>query len=191
MTGEDGKSKGFGFISFEEAEQAEAACDDLDGKEMGGKTLFVGRAQKKAERQAELKRKFEMMKMERMNRYQGVNLFVKNLDDSIDDERLREEFKDFGTISSARVMVEDGRSKGFGFVCFSSPEEATKAVTEMNGRIIVAKPLYVALAQRKEDRKAHLASQYMQRISGMRMQQMGQVRLLKQFLIIKLKTFFL
>ena len=45
----------------------------------------------------------------------------------------------------------------------------------MNGRIIVAKPLYVALAQRKEDRKAHLASQYMQRVAGMRMQQMGQV----------------
>ena len=45
----------------------------------------------------------------------------------------------------------------------------------MNGRIIVAKPLYVALAQRKEDRKAQLTSQYMQRVSGMRMQQMGQV----------------
>merc|ERR1712244_204665 len=39
---------------------------------------------------------------------------------------------------------------------------------------IVSKPLYVALAQRKEDRKAHLASQYMQRVTGMRMQQMGQ-----------------
>jgi len=171
MKSEEGKSKGFGFVSFESPEEASKACDELNGSDIEGKTVYVGRAQKKAERQAELKKKFEAIKMERMNRFQGVNLYVKNLDDTIDDERLRQEFAPFGTITSAKVMNEEGRSRGFGFVCFSSPEEATKAVTEMNGRIIVSKPLYVALAQRKEDRKAHLAQQYMQRVSGMRMQQ--------------------
>lgn len=170
MNSDDGERRGFGFVSFEDHEAAAKAVEELNNKEVDGKEIYVGRAQKKAERQAELKEKFERMKMERINRYQGVNLYVKNLDEQIDDERLRKEFSQFGTITSARVMTEGGRTKGFGFVCFSSPEEATKAVTEMNGRIVVAKPLYVALAQRKEDRKAHLAAQYMQRIAGMRMQ---------------------
>ena len=130
----------------------------MNGKEITGKVIFVGRAQKKVERQAELKRKFEQLKQERISRYQGANLYIKNLDDTIDDEKLRKEFSPFGSITSAKVMLEDGRSKGFGFVCFSSPEDATKAVTEMNGRILGSKPLYVALAQRKEERKAHLTN---------------------------------
>ncbi|KAF7997854.1 hypothetical protein HCN44_009252 [Aphidius gifuensis] len=171
---DDGKSRGFGFVAFENPESAEAAVQELNGKEISeGKFMYVGRAQKKAERQQELKRKFEQLKIERSTRYQGVNLYVKNLDDTIDDERLRKEFTPFGTITSAKVMLENGHSKGFGFVCFSAPEEATKAVTEMNCRIVGTKPLYVALAQRKDERKAHLASQYLQRMSNIRMQQMG------------------
>jgi polyadenylate-binding protein len=185
---EDGISKKFGFVSFEDHEDADKCVNELNGKEFGERKLYCGRAQKKAERQAELKNKFEKLKQERIQRYQGVNLYVKNLDDSITDDILREHFSQFGTITSAKVQMmtdsemeknkkdADGkelvsRSKGFGFVCFSSPEEATKAVTEMNGRILVAKPLYVALAQRKEDRKAHLQQQYMQRVTtGIRMQ---------------------
>jgi polyadenylate-binding protein len=135
-----------------------------------GKKLFVGRFQKKFERVSTLKKIHEEKKQERQNRYMGINLYIKNLDDTIDDERLRKEFTGFGTITSAKVMTENGRSKGFGFVCFSAPEEATKAVTDMNGRIVGSKPLYVALAQRKEDRKNHLASQYMQRLTTSRMQ---------------------
>ncbi|XP_038169804.1 polyadenylate-binding protein 4-like isoform X6 [Arvicola amphibius] len=168
MRDPSGKSKGFGFVSYEKHEDAIKAVEEMNGKEMSGKALFVGRAQKKVERQAELKRKFEQLKQERIRRYQGVNLYIKNLDDTIDDEKLRKEFSRFGSITSAKVMLEDGRSKGFGFVCFSSPEEATKAVTEMNGRIVGSKPLYVALAQRKEERRTHLTNQYMQLVAGMR-----------------------
>ncbi|CAH2301884.1 polyadenylate-binding 1-like isoform X1 [Pelobates cultripes] len=163
-----GRSRGFGFVNFGSHEEAQKAVSEMNGKELNGRILYVGRAQKRVERQSELKRKFEQIKQERINRYQGVNLYVKNLDDGIDDERLRKEFSPYGLITSAKVMTEGGHSKGFGFVCFSSPEEATKAVTEMNGRIVSTKPLYVALAQRKEERKAILTNQYMQRLATMR-----------------------
>ncbi|XP_050079807.1 uncharacterized protein LOC126567631 [Anopheles maculipalpis] len=93
-------------------------------------------------------------KDERLTRYHGVNLYVNNLHDMITDEVLRKEFAPYGTITSAKVMMDEGRSKGFGFVRFSAPDEATKAIKEMNGHIVGSKPLYVALAQRKEERKS-------------------------------------
>ncbi|XP_020485157.1 polyadenylate-binding protein 1-like isoform X1 [Labrus bergylta] len=168
MRDERGRSRGFGFVNYANHEDAQKAVDEMNGKEINGKTIFAGRAQKRLERQGELKRKFDQIKQDRIQRYQGVNLYVKNLDDGIDDERLRKEFAPYGTITSAKVMTDGSLSKGFGFVCFSSPEEATKAVTEMNGRIVATKPLYVALAQRREERKAILTNKYMQRLASLR-----------------------
>ena len=173
MTDSEGKSKGFGFVSFENAEDAEQAVEQMNDAEVDGveNKLTVCRAQKKSERAAELKYKYEQQKVERQQRYQGVNLYVKNLDDHITDEQLREHFESYGKITSAKVMCdENNRSKGFGFVCFEKPDDATKAVVEMNTKLLGSKPLYVALAQRKEDRKAQLASQYMQRLAAMRLQ---------------------
>jgi len=166
MRGEDGNSKGFGFVSFASPEAASAMVEAINGSELEGRVLFAGRAMKKNEREAHLKEKFDALREERIQKYQGMNLYVKNLDDSVDDEKLREEFAAFGTVTSAKCMRDDkGSSKNFGFVCYSTPEEATKAVTEMNGKMIGGKPVYVALAQRKEVRKAHLEQQYMQRLA--------------------------
>lgn len=171
---DSGKSKGFGFINFEKHEQAQRAVEEMNRHIVDGQEIYAGRAQKKAEREKELRSMFERLKRERMSKYQGVNLYVKNLDDSINDERLRQEFSQCGTITSAKVMTDEkGQSKGFGFVCFSTPEEATKAVTEMNGKMIANKPIYVALAQRKEQRRAQLEAQYAQRTAAMRSMQPG------------------
>lgn len=167
---QEGKSKGFGFVNFETHEAAVKAVEELNDKEINGQKIYVGRAQKKRERMEELKKQYESTRLEKLAKYQGVNLFVKNLDESIDSEKLEEEFKPFGTITSAKVMVDDvGKSKGFGFVCFSTPEEATKAITEMNQRMVAGKPLYVALAQRKDVRRSQLEQQIQAR-NQMRMQ---------------------
>jgi len=174
-SGDNGISKGFGFINYKEHDAARKAVEEMNGKELDGEQLYVGKAQKKSERDKELKSMFEKLKRERMSKYQGVNLYVKNLDDSIDDTKLREEFQHCGTITSAKVMRDESatQSKGFGFVCFATPDEATKAVTEMNGKMIVNKPIYVALAQRKEQRRAQLEAQHAQRANAMRLQSLA------------------
>ncbi|KAM6453711.1 polyadenylate-binding protein 1-like isoform 3-T6 [Liasis olivaceus] len=105
MMDNTGHSKGFGFVNFEKHQDAQKAVEHMDGREINGRTVFVGRAQKRIERQSELKRKFEQIKQERMSRYQGVNLYVKNLDDGIDDEQLRKEFSPYGTITSAKPQT--------------------------------------------------------------------------------------
>ncbi|KAH9249446.1 hypothetical protein BASA81_012808 [Batrachochytrium salamandrivorans] len=160
-------------------EKKDGAKPDEGKKRKPKKTtsLFVSRAQKKVERERELTAKFEAQKMERLNRFAGINCFVKNLAEEVDDEILRKEFALFGQISSSRVMRnDDGEvSKGFGFVCFTAPEEATRAVTEMNGKLLMGKPIYVALAQRKEARRAQLEAHHGQRMNSnnnqMRVQQ--------------------
>ncbi|EJU05344.1 polyadenylate binding protein [Dacryopinax primogenitus] len=167
---EEGNSKGFGFVNFENHEDAQRAVEELDNKEIHGKPVFVGRAQKKSEREEELRKQYEQAKYEKAGKYQGSNLYIKNLEDDVDDEKLRAEFEPFGTITSCKVMRDEkGTSKGFGFVCFSSPDEATRAMSEMNNKIVGTKPLYVALAQRKDVRKQQLESQIAQRNNQLRL----------------------
>merc|ERR1711881_593732 len=68
MKDQNGQSKGFGFVAYESHEEAQKAVEALNGTELEGgqDTLYVGRAQKKQERQAELRSQFELQKQERI-----------------------------------------------------------------------------------------------------------------------------
>lgn len=169
MRGSDGEageqSRGFGFVNFATHEGARKALEALNGHtiEEDGESysLYLNRAQKRNERQRDLRRHRDQLKMERIGKYQGMNLYVKHLDDNISDDEFRDLFSPFGTITSARVMRNpEGASRGFGFVCYSTPEEASKALTEMNGKLVHNKPITVTLHQRKEQRAAHLQAVY-------------------------------
>ncbi|CAL5378921.1 unnamed protein product [Camellia sinensis] len=163
MRDADGNSKCFGFVNFENADDAARSVESLNGQKIDNKEWFVGKAQKKSERELELKNRFEQTVKEAADKSQGLNLYIKNLDDSIGDDKLKELFSPFGIITSYKVMRDpSGVSRGSGFVAFSTPEEASRALLEMNGKMIVSKPLYVAHAQRKEDRRARLQAQFSQ-----------------------------
>lgn len=77
------------------------------------------------------------------------NLYVKNFSRDLSDEDFAGMFKQFGEITSAVVMKDDaGHSKGFGFVCFSNPEDARNALS-LNG----VDNLHVCEAKSKEQRR--------------------------------------
>jgi len=154
-------NKKFAFVNYETHEQAAAAVEQANDADFEGRKLVVCRAQKKSEREKELRDRYEQIKLDKMKRYVGLNLYVKNLTDDMGDAELLAEFSKFGEISSAKVMKDDatGRSRGFGFVCFVSAEDATRAVADMNQKMLGGKPLYVNLAMLKEDRRRQLEQQ--------------------------------
>eukprot|EP01103_Thecamoeba_quadrilineata_P020966 TRINITY_DN929_c0_g1_i4.p1 TRINITY_DN929_c0_g1~~TRINITY_DN929_c0_g1_i4.p1 ORF type:complete len:521 (+),score=88.96 TRINITY_DN929_c0_g1_i4:221-1783(+) len=144
----------YGFVNYERSEDARKAVEEMNGKTIDGRVLYVGRAQTKAERQAELRQKTQADYTAPLT---AVNLYIKNINDDVTEARLKAEFGAFGPITSAEVMKDDrGNSRGFGFICFANHDDATRAVQEMNLKIWDNKPIYVAFAQKKEARRAEL-----------------------------------
>jgi len=173
MKNDDGTSKGFGFVNFDQHEDAVKACMELHNKPLGKeqKPIWCGRAQKRSERETELKNRFKLLKMEQFTKYSGINLYIKNLEDDVKEDQLRKEFSAFGTIRSLKIMTDDKKnSKGFGFICYDAPEEAQRAIAEMNNRSLPgsSKPLYVTFHEPKELRRQKLAQEQLQRKQNLR-----------------------
>lgn len=84
----------------------------------------------------------------------GNKLYVGNLAYAVRDEDLQQAFAQFGTVTSAKVMMdrETGRSKGFGFVEMGSDAEAQSAINGMNGQSLSGRALVVNEARPREDR---------------------------------------
>jgi RNA recognition motif-containing protein len=84
----------------------------------------------------------------------GTKLYVGNLAYSVDKSSLEELFGDFGTVTSAQVIMdrETGRSKGFGFVEMGSDQEAQSAISALNGKSVDGRNLTVNEARPQEPR---------------------------------------
>jgi cold-inducible RNA-binding protein len=84
----------------------------------------------------------------------GNKLYVGNLPYSVRDDDLQQAFSEFGSVNSAKVMMErdTGRSKGFGFVEMGSDAEAQAAINGMNGQSLGGRAVTVNEARPMEAR---------------------------------------
>ncbi|KAG8369611.1 hypothetical protein BUALT_Bualt14G0031700 [Buddleja alternifolia] len=87
-------------------------------------------------------------------RCMSTKLFVGGLSYGTDDQSLRDAFASFGDVVEARVIMDrdSGRSRGFGFVNFSSDESATSAVSAMDGQQLNGRNIRVSYAQERAPR---------------------------------------
>ena len=85
----------------------------------------------------------------------GNKLYVGNLAYSVRDESLHQAFSQFGTVTSAKVMMDrdTGRSRGFGFVEMNSEEEGQSAIDALNGAELGGRTLKVNVARPREERR--------------------------------------
>lgn len=158
------ENKGFGFVCFKDYQDALKAEAMIKEKKPIQEQLtfpefafIVCRAIRKEDR-------ISQIKIERLRIFKDRNLYVKELPEFVDDEKLKQAFSEFGNVISARVMLEttqnaesgkvEKKSRGFGFVCFSTTAEATRAKTEGPTKEIFGRKLEIYIPQRKEDRES-------------------------------------
>ncbi|MBP5405546.1 RNA-binding protein [bacterium] len=83
-----------------------------------------------------------------------MNIYVGNLAYKMSEEELRSAFETYGTVDSARFVIdrETGRSKGFGFVEMPNKEEAEAAIAGLNGTELSGRTVTVNEARPREER---------------------------------------
>ncbi|PWY86295.1 RNA-binding domain-containing protein [Aspergillus heteromorphus CBS 117.55] len=153
-------SKGYGFVTFADVEDAKAALEELNGSVFEGKKIKVEYAQprhrvvdenlrrsKPSAEALELKKKRE----EKRAATQPPKLIVRNLPWSIKEpDDLAVLFRSFGKVKQATLPKKGTQLAGFGFVVLRGKKNAEKALQAVNGKEVDGRTLAVDWAVEKE-----------------------------------------
>ncbi|OIW14872.1 hypothetical protein TanjilG_30591 [Lupinus angustifolius] len=133
-----GKSRGFAFVTMTCIEDCNTVIENLDGKEFMGRTLRVN---------------FSDKPKPKLPLYPETEhkLFVGNLSWSATSESLIQAFQEYGNVVGARVLYdgETGRSRGYGFVCYSTRAEMESALASLDNVELEGRAMRVSLAEGK------------------------------------------
>ncbi|CAA6673306.1 unnamed protein product [Spirodela intermedia] len=130
-----GRSRGFGFVTMSSVEDCEGVIQNLDGSQYSGRVLRVNFSDKPKPK-------------EPLYPESEFKLFVGNLSWSVTAESLIQAFQDYGEVVGARVIFDGdtGRSRGYGFICYSTKSEMDTALQSLDGKELEGRPMRISLA---------------------------------------------
>jgi len=154
---DSGRSKGFGYVEFTTTEEAVAAHEAKNGALLDGRALNVDFSQPRAPRD---NTKNVNGFQDRAKKYGDTQspasdtVFIGNISFDATNELIKEAFESYGTITRVSLPTdqETGNLKGFGYVGFSSVDEAKAAVESLNGADIAGRSIRLDFAQPRVDR---------------------------------------
>lgn len=146
------RAKGFGYVEFAKAEDAAAAYEAKKGYELDGRAMNVDYSSRKpadGQKQEDRRKSFGDQLSP-----PTATLFVGNISFEAGQEQVSEAFEPYGTILSVRIPTDrdTGEMKGFGYVTYSSVDEATAAIEAMQGAYIANRPIRLDYGQERQDR---------------------------------------
>lgn len=142
-------SKGYGFVTFADVEDAQRAKEEMKGKELQGKRIAVDFAearQREGEtREAKPANRFKLEREQQMKDAQAPKIIVRNLPWSIKTpDQLGKHFLSFGKVNFVTLPKKpSGELRGFGFVALRGKRNAERAVQELNGKEIDGRTIAV------------------------------------------------
>lgn len=157
---ENGLPVGFACANYEKPEQAREAIEKLHGRKVFEKTgeenamppFYIQRAEEKENRAELLKRRMETLSLGGLPA--KCNLYVSNIPDTFTEEEIKGIFMKFGNIVDFKISgCAPGTNKMYGYVCYSTPEEACVAFEKVDGSCLDRCKLQISYYKTKRERE--------------------------------------
>ncbi len=136
-----GESRGFGFVTFPNADQANAAIESKNGATLDGRTLKVSVSRPKGSFPPAVD--------------DGCKVYIGNLELQTTEETLRSEFSKYGQLVDITIVNDraTGASRGFAFATYAQPNDANNAIEALNGVELDGRELRVNISRPRELRQ--------------------------------------